>query len=260
MSVRSVPVSVQQFESAHRASGAMTNSIRGEASQFFDKLEKGGLSEPLLRLKLAFSSTSRSEISQLTAIVFQPKGAGSANLAELQRWMARNPSLMKAMSTESRQVLERLATRQGEAQALDDEIQRAEAALKKALNPTEQSMSSLAREAQSAGAVADIYQSGIRKISQRLSATLIPGAKQALTDLGGILGNRELSNVERRDQVQAWRQQHPRVDSMLIHSERGYADLGWLLTDLNRVGDWSDGQYQKARSAVMGAFDKAQGA
>jgi hypothetical protein len=260
VAINTVPPTVAQFESAHRAAGAFTGSIREAASRFFGKLDDGSaFTEARLKLRLAFSSASRAEMSRLKALICQPKGAGSQDLAELRDWMTRNGALMGAMSPESRHALESIGSRQGDARRIDDEIHRAEAALRRAFNPTEQAVRSLALQALSAGAVQESYTTGIRKVSQRLSAALLPGAGKALSELGKILSDPALDETARRDAVAAWRNANPRVDSMLLGSEKGYRDLGWLLTDLARVGDWVDAETSKARTAVMTAFDKAQG-
>lgn len=256
---------LSRFESVNRDAGAFASEkIQAKASDFYQKLTYGSaFQEPMLRMRLALSSTARAEMSELWTIVLHPRGSGADSLQKLEGWMARNPRLLGSMSSSTQGMLKEMVAQKGTAQKLQTEMDQAANAVRQAFGAARPESTSalqeLGRKAQVEGSVAASYSAGIASVANRVMTMLMPGARSALAQLQAAVGEPGIPEMTRRQRYNDWQQQHPNIANMLYSTDAGQKGTA-LLHENMRVADWSDGEYQKARQAALTALGQAAGA
>jgi hypothetical protein len=253
----SLDTAVSQLKRAHQEAGHAAAQVRDAAEPFYARLSQGSMfSEAKLKLKLAFSPSSREAMSELWKIVFQSGDGAVDRHNALTSWLATNKPLVGFMSADAQKMLTSLAARGDEAKAIDAGIHRAEEALAAAFGTPvvskeqRQALSSFAFEANTSGHVVRRFERDIDALSRQTAALFVPGAKEALRELRVVLTNPNATETERRDAFNAFRGAHPKLVSLL--------DLGRLASmgrDLS-VADWSDSRFQAAEDALRAAFAK----
>jgi hypothetical protein len=248
---------IDQLTKAHQAAGSASLAIRHQAEPFYDRVARGGaFDEMKLKLKLAVSPSSRDALSQLWRLVFDTPKSELARNDKLQAWVADNKPLIGWMSKDTQKMLADVVGQRGHAKAIDDGINRAEDALAKAFGTgtvttdERKVLSTFAHEAHIIGAVIEGFAHDVDKLASSTATLFVPGAKAALSSLKAALTNPDATVTERRDALQAFRGEHPRLVSVL--DQHIFARMGHDLS----VADWSDGRFQAAEDAVRKAFTR----
>lgn len=253
MKVRSnLDGAIQQLKQAHGAAGSAHVEIRQKSESFFQRLNEGSaFAESKLKLKLAFSPSSREAMGELQRLIVNTPTSEVHRHDQLQAWAAHNKPLIGWMSADAQKMLQEILGGRGQAKAIDDGINNAEAALAKAFGKADvttsqrSALKSFAFEASGAGARATAFAIDIDALATKTLTLLTPGAKQALATLRSVLADPSTTQMQKRDAFYDFQQKNPSLSSSL-HFGR----------DLS-VADWSDGRFNAAEAALKAAFASA---